>query len=284
MVEIYLDVLIGLNLYITHALLSCCEWLRHTKAPPLRKGFSSLVGGLSSLLILCPDLPFAALTAVRLGLAGLLVLIAFGFGDWRRFIRQVILFFLVNFLFAGVMIGCWMLFTPPGMAIRNGVIYLHLSALTLILATIAASLAARGLSWLLWRQRPERLMEEVRLQMDGRTCALHLLVDTGNRLTSGGVPVIACTASRLVGLAPEAVLRAADDLSALAELSGSRWASRIRPVSCETAAGRKLLPAFQPDQLTSRDGRQLHCLIALTDNIFCDGEADGAAPPELFQS
>ena len=37
--EIYLDVLIGLNLYITYALLCCCELLGHFQAKRYWEGF-----------------------------------------------------------------------------------------------------------------------------------------------------------------------------------------------------------------------------------------------------
>ena len=122
MTEIYLDVLIGLNVCITWALFDCCELFCRVRAARGRKGLASLVGGLSSLLILLPEMNTAALTLLRLLLAVLLTFIAFGRMPPVRFLRTVFLFFLVNFLFAGTMIACWLTFTPAGMAIRNGVV------------------------------------------------------------------------------------------------------------------------------------------------------------------
>lgn len=283
MTEIYLDVLVGLNLYITYALLNCCELLSHVRSKPVRKGLASLAGGLSALLILWPELGLFPLTLIRLGLASLLTFIAFGYGGWRSFSRKVLLFFVVNFIFAGVMIACWVIFTPPGMSIRNGVVYFHLSALTMILSTIAASLAVRGLSWLFWRRKPEKLIRGAILSVDGRQTQLRILLDTGNRLFFDGKPVIACSKRALSPLLPTEVLAAAEDLTALSALSGSRWSARVRMVPCETAAGKKLLPAFRPDALTREDGQALDCLVALVDGSFCGGEADAAAPPELWQ-
>ena len=280
--EIYLDVLIGLNLYITYALLCCCELLGHFQAKPLRKGLSALLGGLSALLILWPELGAATLTALRLGLAAVLTLIAFGYGGAGKFWRRVGLFFLVNFLFAGVMIACWLVFTPPGMAIRNGVVYFHLSALTMVAATIAASLAVKGLSALFWQRKPEALLMEATLTADGRETALRILLDTGNRLALSGVPVVVCSRKSLAALLPAEFFAAADDLAGLSGLSGSSWGRRIRLVPCETAAGKKLLPAFRPDSFTRSDGERLDCFVAVTDGDF--GDADGAAPEELWKS
>ncbi|MDD6034214.1 MAG: sigma-E processing peptidase SpoIIGA [Oscillospiraceae bacterium] len=283
MTEIYLDVLVGLNLYITWALFHCCELLGHFRAKTGRKALASLLGGLSSLLILLPDLQLLPLLLLRMGLAALLTLTAFGWSGRKAFTRQVLLFFFCNFLFAGVMIACWLLFTPPGMAIRNGVVYLHLSALTLILSTIAASLAVRGLSALFWRRKPRRLIRPLRIAVDGKELVLQVFLDTGNRLCFQGMPVLVCTGDRLRPLLPSPLLAAAEDLSALAALPEGRWKQRLRMVPCETAAGSRLLPAFLPDRLTREDGVSLRALIALTCGSFWGGEADAAAPPELWQ-
>lgn len=278
--EIYLDVLIGLNICITWALFDCCELFCRVRAARGRKGLASLIGGLSSLLILLPEIGTAVLTLLRLLLAALLTFIAFGRMPPVRFFRTVFLFFLVNFLFAGTMIACWLTFAPAGMAIRNGVVYFHLSALTLILAAIAASLAARGLAFLFFRQRTETAVQVIRVGADGREAELKILPDSGNRLQSRGLPVMVCSVKALESILPPQIAAAVTDLSALAAAEG-RWKRRLRTVLCQTAAGEKLLPAFLPDRIVRDDGKELRCLVALTTEGF--GPADGAAPPELWQ-
>ena len=281
MTEIYLDVLIGLNVYITWALFDCCELLGHVRAKRGRKGIASVLGGLSSLLILLPELHPAALTVIRLSLAVLLTFTAFGKQETKRFLRTVFVFFTANFLFAGVIIACWLVFTPSGMAVRNGVIYFHLSALTLTLSTVAASLAARGLSALFFRRKPESLIETVTLSVDGRETELRVFLDTGNRLLYRGMPVMVCSEKVLRHLLPPELAAAKQDLAAVTSLSG-RWRCRIRMVPCETVSGGRLLTAFLPDRVIRKDGSELRCLIALTDSSFCGGEADAAASSELW--
>ncbi|MBQ4051245.1 MAG: sigma-E processing peptidase SpoIIGA [Oscillospiraceae bacterium] len=282
MTEIYLDVLIGLNLYITWALLDCCELLGHLRAKRGRKGLASVLGGISSLMILLPELSAFPLMVLRFLLAAVLTYTAFGSCSGKRFLRTMLLFFLVSCLFAGIMIACWLVFTPSGMAIRNGVVYFHLSALTLILSTVAASLAARGLSVLFFRGKPEKLIETVTLAVDGRETELKVFLDTGNRLFHCGMPVMVCSEKALRRLIPAELTASASDLFPMTALSG-RWKRRIRMVLCETAAGKKLLTAFLPDHVRRRDNSEIRCLVALTDNSFCGGEADAAAPPELWQ-
>ena len=270
MTEIYLDVLVGLNIYITWALFDCCELLGHIRAKRSRKCLASLAGGMSSLLILLPEMGMVTLALLRLGLAAGLTFIAFGFRGKRHFLRTVFLFFAVNFLFAGTMIALWLMAAPSGMAIRNGVVYFHLSALTLVISTVAASLAAKGLSFLFFRRKPEKLIETIRLTVDGNEAELRVFLDTGNRLLHHGLPVIACSEKVLSGVLPAGFAAVMTDLSAAAALPG-RWKRRLRMVLCETAAGSKLLPAFLPDRVTRPDGTELRCLVALTGGKFCGG-------------
>ena len=131
MVTVYADVLVGMNLYVTWFLLLASERLAGVRSSALRRGLAALCGGLASLLIFLPELPFPLLFFGKLLLAAGIVWIAGGYGGWRRFCKEMIFFFAANFLFAGAMIALWLAFSPPRLVIRNGAVYYHISALTL---------------------------------------------------------------------------------------------------------------------------------------------------------
>ena len=277
MQTIYLDVLVALNLYITWAMLYCCGVLTHRKAGRLRMGLGALAGGLSALIMLLPDLPAAALFIIRLALAGGIILIAFGWQGKRSFARLTAVFFLVSLLFAGTMIGLYALFSPPGMAVRNGAVYFHVSALTLIAATLAGCGAAKLLSGVLEKRMPDAFTERFRAAAFGQQTVLTLYIDTGNRLTSFGSPVAVVHADSLRGLLPPEVTACAGDISLIPSLPEG-WKGRLRLVPCRTAAGERLFPAVPANLTRERDGAVFHCLLAMTvENCFGqDGEnADG---------
>ena len=58
MVTVYADVLVGMNLYVTWFLLLASERLAGVRSSSLRRGLAALCGGLASLLIFLPELPF----------------------------------------------------------------------------------------------------------------------------------------------------------------------------------------------------------------------------------
>lgn len=268
MQTIYLDVLVVLNLYITWAMLYCCSILTHRKAGKLRMGLGALAGGISSMIMLLPNLPGALLFLIRFMLAGCIVWIAFGWQGRAIFIRLTLVFFVVSLLFAGGMIGLYALFSPAGMAVRNGTVYFHVSALILVLATLLGSIAAKLLSAVMEKRMPDTFVESFRVQALGQETLLTLYIDTGNRLTSFGKPVAVVDIRSLEALLPAEVTACAADISLIPALPAG-WREKLRLIPCRTAAGQRLFPAVPADFKRERDGAVFHCLLAMTiENCF----------------
>ena len=260
-VTIYADVLVGLNIYITWFLLLAAEALAGCPGSRWRRGAASVAGGLSSLSIFLPELPFWALFLGKLLLAGGITWIAGGRGG---FFRRMAVFFGANFLFAGVMVAIWLLAAPPRLTIRNGVVYYHIPALTLAASTIVAYGIARFFAYCRSRSGQKEEMVMVCAGLEGREVLLRVLVDTGNRLAGpGGLPVLVCSQKALEGLVPKAVLAF---LAHPWDSEGipSKWRPRLRFIPCETVGGSGLLAGFAPDFLRTEDGGQLPCLLAVS--------------------
>ena len=287
MTIIYIDVLIGLNIYITYFVLLATESLSKSKSKPLRRGFSACAGGLSALLIVAPDLPFVFLTIVKLTVAVLLIWINFGFGARAVFLKRVLIFFGINFVFAGFMIAIWVLFAPPKLTIRNGFVYYHLSALTLIISTILAYGVVRLLEWILARRIHSKQLYEAEVTVDGNQTILTIFLDTGNKACSvSGLPAVLCTAQSLRGVVPQDVLACMQNIEAIVALSGQKWASRIQMIPYHVINGKGILAGFQPDSLAIiQNGEKIvcPCVLAPVFEPLSDGEADAIAGEALFQ-
>lgn len=287
MTVIYIDVLIGLNIYITYFLLLATESLSKSKSKPLRRGMSACAGGLSSLLILAPDLPFLLLLLIKLGIAALLIWINFGFQARAVFVKRVLIFFGVNFIFAGFMIAVWLLFSPPRLAIRNGTVYYHLSALTLIVSTVLAYGAVRLLEWILARRIHPRQLCEAEVTVNGKQASLTVFLDTGNKACSAsGLPAVLCTASSLRDVVPPEVLACMENVEAVTALSGGQWASRIQMIPYHAVGGKGILAGFQPDSFAIvKNGEKTirSCVLVPVFEPLSDGEANAIAGEALFQ-
>ena len=83
-VTIYADVLVALNLYVTWFLLLASEALSGRSCRRWRRGVAAFIGGISSLAIFLPELPFGILAAVKLLLAAVITGVAGGKGGFFR--------------------------------------------------------------------------------------------------------------------------------------------------------------------------------------------------------
>ena len=76
---IYIDILIGINIYITYFLLLAAEKLSGQKASLFRKALASFLGGAASLLILLPEIDGLPLLLIKLCLGAIITAAAFGY-------------------------------------------------------------------------------------------------------------------------------------------------------------------------------------------------------------
>ena len=116
---IYLDILIILNLFVDYFLLLSCGVVLKTNLKRKRIIFASLVGSFSSLLILLPSFSVFLNFLIKILLAVVLVLIAFGYKGKQVFLKTILIFFAENLIFVGVMFFIWIFVSPPGMLWKN---------------------------------------------------------------------------------------------------------------------------------------------------------------------
>lgn len=279
-VTIYVDVLIALNLYVTWFLLLAAERLAGSTCPGWRRGLAALAGGVASLAILLPELPFPVLFGGKLLLAAGITWIAGGFGGWRRFCKRMGFFFGANFLFAGCMIALWLLAAPPRLTIRNGMVYYHIPALTLGVSTILAYGAVRLLAFFRDRRVPGELVYRAEIRLCGRRTVCNAFLDTGNRLRDlGGLPVVLCQREVLEGMLPAGVLDALGSPEKAAALDEG-WRSRLRLLPSQSVGGSRLLCGLRIDGFRPEGREAVPCVVVPVERLS-DGEYQAVTGPEL---
>ena len=282
----YVDVLLVLNYITTAVLLAATARLLGVTIPRRKIVGASLLGAAGSLAIFLPFMGFFALMGYRIALSGAIVLVALPRAGWRQLLVSWALFFAVNFFFAGVMLGIWMLFAPAGMLYYNGVVYFGINPLTLLGSTAAAYLLLG-----LWQRlsRAGRLSGtrcRVTLKLAGKSCTLEALIDTGNSLCEpfSGAPVIVCPLGAVRGiLEPElaSALRTGD-----LEQAARAAAGRIRMVPYAALGGSGTLPALRLDGLLAESGGVRYssqlCYMAISNDNVGAGGAQAILNPDII--
>ena len=246
---VYLDELLVLELLADYFLL-----LGTAKvcALPYRRGrflAGAALGAAWSALSLLPGMGWLRAGAMRLVLAGAMVLAAFG-GE-RHLLRCFVSFLAVSALFGGAVYAAALL--------RGGGALLRLDMRVLILA-FALCWAAVSVLYRGGVKKARRRVLEVTVERGGRTVALRALEDTGNGLIDPGTGCAALVAGAdAVGPlfdAGDAALLRGPPAEAVLRIRGMY----LLPYAGLDGGGR-LLPVFRPDRVTV-DGRERRDLVA----------------------
>lgn len=233
---IYADVLVVLNTYVTYILLLLTAIISHEKINRLPFVLSALCGGFSALLILVPEISEAALSTIRLFAAAVFLLIAFGKGKVRRFIRLYCCFFAVNFLFAGLMLVLWYLAKPGRMYFSSSILYFDIDTFSLVALTAVCYLIIRIMSRFITIKSPIGRIYDVEIFLDGKSVRIKGFLDTGNNLKDPftSKPVLIADKKSIVPLGNE---------------KGGFSAEKLRYIPCTTVSGGDMLPCFRADKV-----------------------------------
>lgn len=277
---VYLDVLFIVNLFVNYFLLLSTVQFIHRKPRRLRLLLGALLGSAASALILLPDLGFLPMLAVKLCLAALIVLVSFGYCSKAVYIKTVLIFFGVNFIFAGVMLALWLLIKPPGMYYSNGMVYFNISAVALAAGTILSYLAIRAICFVIDRRVHADKVYQAIVEVDGKQAVLTALHDTGNHLVEmfSGLPVVVCELSAVKALLPADLYHffAFPSSEGLSRLERHPWRPRVRLVSYRAVGTGGVVAAFKPDKFTvvlsSGREEQREAFIGVTSTALSQGE------------
>lgn len=243
---IYLDVLIFLNTIITFLLLLASSRLMKIYPSPGRFAIASVLGGISSLIILAPDLGFFLSLLTKLLFSLIIVVSAYNPRSVAAIAKETGYFFVVNFIFAGMMLFASSL---PGISIvnyNNGAAYINLSFFSLIAACVICYAVTVILGKITKYKATDTVIFNIEITSDGKTINCSAILDTGNSLTDPftGESVIIADKFTLSEILPENIKN---------YLNTGNSESGIRLIPCKTVAGSALLPCFRAEKIRIKE-------------------------------
>lgn len=239
---IYVDVLVCLNTIISFFMLGAVRLICRENTKRLRMLPGSFMGGAYSLCIFLPELPTAVSVALRAAFLLAVTLCVFGFGNKKRFFRLFACLCAVSFLFAGAVLGIWLVFKPQGLVFRNSGVYLDIGFVPLVLFSAAVYLAVTVFVRFFSRNTRDSCACTVWVKCNGKALSLKGIIDTGNTLadsfTGKSVSIIDRTTAFLIF----------DEKTAECIFSGNLPEGMHLTVS-NTVGGEGLLPVFTAEKL-----------------------------------
>lgn len=276
---VYVDILLIVNLFINYFLLLGTMLLSHLQKRRLRILAGAFVGSLFSLMIFAPNFGYIITFLYKIVLGCALIFITFGRQKMRVYLKTLLLFFAVNFIFAGVMLFLWFVVRPEKMLFHNGIVYFDISPIFLVFSTVVAYLMIKGVYWLFNRKVETGQLCHITIEEGDKTVQFMGFSDTGNRLTDpfSGLPVTVCEFSVVQSLIPEELHSFFLDpaKAQLSQFDTHPWRRKIRIIPYSTVGSPGVMAAFEPDGVYySSHGieKKEEVLIGVTSSKLSDGE------------
>ena len=238
---IYVDILFLLNLLITYFLLSATRKICCSESSKWRIAASCVFGTASSLLIFLPEFGgFITGLLCRLIPAVIILLIAFGYKNTKYFLRNLFCFFVLSFLYYGVMMFVYSN-NNSAVYINNGSVYVDISPILLVVSTLLCSLIIIIINSVFKRNSQSSKKCQVILNIDKNTVETVAMIDTGH-----------CLKDNLSGNYVSVIDDNNNDevLKRIKSLNKTEYKNRFRLIPCSTVTGEKILEAIRFDIMT----------------------------------
>lgn len=194
---IYLDIVFIENLVMNLSVILSEAILLNSLNKLIRKIGSALFATAYYILTLI----FPKLSGFQVFVGILIILIAFRPRNLKLLIKQVFLFYFINFVFAGTSFALMCAFNKDKFSIFNGVVIGNFDVFKVFLAGIIAIIMLTYF----FRKRSKHVFKDVVISISGKVKEIRLLLDTGNLLREPytGKPVMIVEKSALKNVIDE---------------------------------------------------------------------------------
>ncbi|WP_159883970.1 sigma-E processing peptidase SpoIIGA [Paenibacillus puerhi] len=265
---VYLDIIFLMNVLIDGALMWTTAWSRKLRFRFWRLLLAAMIGGSYAIFLFFPPLGFLYTFLVKFLFSLIMLWTAFGFGGLQHFMRNLGMFYMVNFVAAGVVVGC-MYVRQSADELLNGILLGRGLTGTLTLIAVGIPLAV----WITrtviraMKRKQELLTHtaKVDVHIDSVASSCMGLIDTGNQLYDPltRTPVMVMEASQWGEWIPETwmdkIRRAeVDQIVSSIGTDSFIWQDRLRLVPYRGVnRGTQFMLALKPDKvvITTEQGQ-----------------------------
>ena len=285
---VYADVLVGVNVIITYLLIVCTRLICRLPTNKWSVGVASLVGGLSSLVIFCDDMPVPLSVGYKLLVAVIIILVGFTPRSARGFLKTLLWFFGVSFLFGGIIYALEITFNPQNIMYINGTVYFDMSIAYLVGSVLLIYGVFLVVNFLLTRYSVKSKIYDVQVTFRDAQVNLRGFCDTGNNLNYGisQRPVIIAELSAAAPLFTYEELKILK--SGVYDNIPDSLVGKIHLVPCQTIEGEGFLPAVMPQSVTVKFGnkktRAPRVCLALSGQRLSGGEYNLILHKAIFET
>lgn len=301
---VYVDVVFITNFVIDTMTLTMTAWVQKVKIKFWRVMIASILGALYVVMMFFPMLSSMYTLLIKFIFSAGMIFIAFGFHSLQHFFRNIVAFYIVNFVTAGGIIGVYYV-TLSQQEYFQGILFssfgtkshpFHLGlAIIIVLALGVLGLYRYYVRVIDRRQALHQFIAEIEIEIEKHRFHCKGLIDTGNRLydplTLAPVMVLEC--SVLKDILSEGIIQciAKGDQELFSSIDEEQflYRDRLRFVPYRgIQQGTQFLLALKPEKVTifynEQRIEQRKVLLGLrNDSLSSEGKYQAIIHPELIE-
>lgn len=206
---VYLDIVFLENLCMNYIILFATGYIVKLKVKQIRIILSSCLGSLYAILVYMQNNILISNIVIKVILSIVMLLIAFSPKNLKQFFKEIILFYLVSFVFGGCAMFLLYLVKPQNVFIRNGV-YVGKYPIKIVLLGGIVGFIVTQIAFKLVKGKISKkdIYANLNIFFNGKNVNVKALIDTGNMLKDpiSGIPVVIVCKNKLYELFPENIL------------------------------------------------------------------------------
>lgn len=206
---IYIDVIIIENLIMNYIILSATAIITKTKIKYIRIFIASLIGAIYSITEYISNLKIYSNVLLKAMLSIIIVYVAYNPQNTKKMWKQLILFYLTSFTFAGVATYLIYVIKPQEVLNKNGV-YTGINMLKIIFlgGLLGAVVIIIAFKISKHKLNKKDMILDIKLKINEKELELKTMIDTGNMLKEpiSGKSVIVVEHTKLYNIIPYEIL------------------------------------------------------------------------------
>ena len=235
---VYLDVIFLENLIINYIILYATGIILKIQIKNLKIFFASLIGAIYSIIYYIVQLGLYSNFIIKLILSVVMIYIAFNSTSFKTLAKQVLLFYLVSFVFGGATIAIIYMANSQNITIQNGVFIGNYTMVTVCIGIIIAYIVVIiAFKMVKTKISKKDLICDIEVKINGKGIMTKGMIDTGNLLKEPitNLPVIVMEYTLLYDVIPREILNNLEkilegDLSKIPEKIQEQYIPKLKVI------------------------------------------------------
>lgn len=212
---VYLDIVFLENLIINYIILYETGIISKAKIKTIRLIIASIIGATYSIIYYLVNLKIYSGVVLKIILSIVLIYVGFKADNIKKLIKQILLFYLVSFVFGGAAISIIYMVDANLITIQNGVIIGNYTLKTIFIGIVVAYITIiLAYNVIKTKISKKDLICDIKITLNNENIYTKAIIDTGNLLKEPitNIPVVVVEHTLLYDVVPKEILNNLDNI------------------------------------------------------------------------